>query len=103
MRRHFRHEGGVKLQLAINHQLWCALTDDFCRLLDVGNAGVTGATVTGKRQHRHARLFSGEGAPGFGTGKRDIRQLRRRRLWHHAAIGKAQRRTAVLWQHQENG
>ena len=64
---------------------------------------MTGATVTGKRQHRHARLFSGDGAPGFGTGKRDIRQLRRRRLWHHAAIGKAQRRAAVLWQHQENG
>lgn len=88
LRRHFRHEGGVKLQLAIDYQLRRALTDDFCRLLDVGNAGVTGAAVTGKRQHRHARLFSGDGLPGFGAGKGDIRQLCRRRLWHHAAIGK---------------
>ncbi|GHL73714.1 hypothetical protein ECZU34_14620 [Escherichia coli] len=39
LRRHFRHEGGVKLQLAIDYQLRRALTDDFCRLLDVGNAG----------------------------------------------------------------
>ncbi len=65
LRRHFRHEGGVKLQLAIDYQPRRALTDDFCRLLDVGNAGVTGAAVTGKRQHRHARLFSGDGACRF--------------------------------------
>ncbi|SSM40442.1 Uncharacterised protein [Klebsiella pneumoniae] len=52
-------------------------------------------------QHCHPRRFASDRSPGLGAGNRDIRQLRRGRLRHHAAVGKPQRLSGILRQHQK--
>ena len=101
MRSDVGYKGGVKLQFAIDHQLRRPLTHDLRGLLDVSHTGMPGAAVRGEGQHCHPRRFASDRLPGLGAGNRDIRQLRRRRLRHHAAVGKPQRLAGILRQHQK--
>ncbi len=75
---------------------------DFCRLLDVGNAGVTGATVTENDS------IATRGSSPVMARQVSAWQARYPPAAPPSAVvprcnRKAQRGATVLWQHQENG
>ncbi len=74
----------------------------FCRLLDVGNAGVTGTTVAGNDS------IATRGSSPVMARQVSALQARYPPVVPPSAVAprcnrQTQRRTAVLWQHQENG
>ncbi len=91
-------------QTATRHRLPTAARaqDDFCRLLDVGNAGVTGAAVM-----ENDNIATRGSSPVMAC-QVSRWQGRYPPVVPPSAVaprcnGKTQRGAAVLWQHQENG